>query len=276
MSQDPEPNAIQITHPHPNITLITLSRLHRRNAVNAPTADKLYAAFQDFENDPDQKIAILTGENGHQQPAFCAGYDLHTVKPSNSVPSTSPKTGQTLNSLGPMGPSRMLLSKPLIAAISGPAVAGGFELSLLADMRVIASNAFFGVFCRRWGVPLIDGGTVRLQRLIGLSRALDLTLTGRPVYAEEAMQIGLANRLAPEGTDVVEEAIKLAESLLKFPQLCMNLDRKSAYFAAYDAGSLDEALKYEYENGIEAVRAEGAAGAKRFSEGSGRHGNFKL
>lgn len=174
-----------------------------------------------------------------------------------------------------MGPSRVQISKPVICAVSGYAVAGGLELSLLGDMRVVEEDAVFGVFCRRFGVPLIDGGTVRLQAIIGLGRAMDMILTGRPVGAQEALQMGLANRVVPRGK-AVEEAMKIAESLIAFPQLCMNKDRQSAFYAAYEAKSLEDALRFEFRNGEEVLSKESLSGAKRFAGGAGRSGSFKL
>lgn len=276
------------------ITLITINRPHLRNAVNANTAKLLAEAFRRFEQDAAQKVCILTGAGGQ---AFCAGYDLHEVArspsashiadagPSSTTPggplpsrvrpvTTTDPSAPARRVLGPMGPSRMLLSKPLIAAVAGPAVAGGLELSLLADMRVCDTTAVFGVFCRRFGVPLIDGGTVRLPRVVGLGRALDMILTGRPVDAQEALAMGLANRVVARG-EAVGEAMRLARSLLAFPQACMRADRRSAYFGAFDAASLEGALQYEYEKGIEVVGKEGVPGAVRFDEGEGRGGSFK-
>lgn len=272
------------------ITLISINRPQVRNAVNAPTAKLLAEAFRRFEQDDSQKVCILTGAGGQ---AFCAGYDLHEVatspSPSHNIADSSPnpvslasrvrpvtttQPGAALQDiLGPMGPSRMLLSKPLIAAVSGPAVAGGLELSLLADMRVCDTTAIFGVFCRRWGVPLIDGGTVRLPKVVGLGRALDMILTGRPVDAQEALAMGLANRVVPKG-GVVEEARAVARSLLAFPQLCMRGDRRSAYYGVYEATSLTDALGFEYEHGIDVVEKEGVAGAANFDKGQGRGGSF--
>ncbi|KAJ4411736.1 hypothetical protein N0V82_008920 [Gnomoniopsis sp. IMI 355080] len=280
------------------ITLITINRPEVRNAVNSPTAKLLAEAFRRFETDDSQKVCILTGAGGQ---TFCAGYDLHEVAASptpspstnalhsdnnNSrtsltsrvkpVTTTDPSAELLQDILGPMGPSRMLLSKPLIAAVSGHAVAGGLELSLLADLRVCDTTAIFGVFCRRWGVPLIDGGTVRLPRVVGLGRALDMILTGRPVDAKEALAMGLANRVVPKGTDVVEEAKKVARSLLAFPQLCMRADRRSAYHGVYEARSLTDALRFEYQHGIDIVEKEGVKGAARFDKGQGRGGSFDL
>lgn len=277
------------------ITLITINRPHVRNAVNAHTAHLLAEAFQRFEKDATQKVCILTGA-GDQ--AFCAGYDLHEVARSPSTSSIADTTNMNNNTsapppssrvqpvtttdphaplpalLAPMGPSRMRLSKPLLAAVAGPAVAGGLELALLADLRVCDATAVFGVFCRRFGVPLIDGGTARLPRVVGLGRALDLILTGRPVGAREALAMGLASRVVPPG-GAVEEARRLARGLLAFPQDCMRADRRSAYFGAFDATSLEGALRYEYEKGIEVVGKESVPGAMRFDQGEGRGGSFK-
>ncbi|KAJ0103951.1 hypothetical protein J7T55_010968 [Diaporthe amygdali] len=270
------------------ITRITINRPKNRNAVNAGTARLLAESFQMFDNDDKQKVCVFTGAGGE---AFCAGYDLHEVAASSSSSSTSnigahassrvrPVTTTSPRDplsdiLGPMGPSRMLTSKPVIAAISGHAVAGGLELSLLADMRVCDTTAVLGVFCRRFGVPLVDGGTVRLPKIVGLGRALDMILTGRPVDAKEALSMGLANRVVEKGK-AVEEATALARSLLAFPQECMNLDRQSAYYSTFEASSLKEALKFEHDTGIEVVAKESVQGATRFHKGQGRGGSFEL
>ena len=255
------------------ITIIKLNRPHRRNAVNPETAHLLYDAFLAFENNPKQKVCVFAGTEG----IFCAGADLHEVAKSSetSIAETKQSNLEAVNgrNIAPMGPSRLQLRKPCIAAVSGYAVAGGLELSLIADMRVVEEDAIFGVFCRRWGVPLIDGGTVRLQAIVGLGRALDMILTGRPISANEALGMGLANRVVPKGK-ALEEAIKIAKQLTEFPQLCMNLDRRSCYYAAYEAGSFEDAMANEYANGIAAVKAEGIKGADRFSKGAGRSGSF--
>jgi enoyl-CoA hydratase/carnithine racemase len=246
------------------ITTITINRPKKRNAVDSPTAVALYNAFRAFEDDPQQKIAILTGS----QDTFCAGYDLTTVQPS-----TSSAAEVQAQSQGPMGPSRLQLSKPVIAAVAGHAVAGGLELSLLADLRVAEEGAIFGVFCRRWGVPLIDGGTVRLPMVVGLGRALDMILTGRPVEAQEAFQMGLVNRIVPPGKSL-EAAEALAHELLRFPSECMKADRNNAYYGAFDAPSFLDAMNNEYRNGLKVVDQEAVRGAAAFSSGSGRHGGF--
>lgn len=240
-------------------TLVILNRPERRNAVNAATAEQLRAAFAAFEADEDARVAVLHGAGG----AFCAGYDLRSV--AEAPPPYD------LDGPGPMGPTRTLLSKPVIAAIEGHAVAGGLELALWCDLRVASQNAVFGVFCRRWGVPLIDGGTVRLPRIVGHGRALDMILTGRPVAAEEAFAIGLADRLAPEG-GALAEALSLAERIAAFPQACLRADRLSAH-RQWDV-DLPAALRAEAAGGEAPLKAEGLAGAGRFAGGAGRAGRF--
>ncbi|XP_056440377.1 enoyl-CoA hydratase EchA19 [Gadus chalcogrammus] len=201
---------------------------------------------------------------------FCAGYDLKEL--ANHTAALKLEQDVT-KSPGPMGPSRLQLSKPLIAAVSGYAVAGGLELALLADLRVVEESAIMGVFCRRFGVPLIDGGTVRLPRLIGLSRALDLILTGRPVGAQEALAFGLANRVVPDEQGL-QVALELAEQISSFPQLCLRGDRASAIYSSYDAPSFSKAMQYEFDHGVPVVQSEAVAGAARFSSGAGRGGKF--
>lgn len=246
-----------------SITTIWMDRPERRNAVDGAMAAELRAAFEDFETDPEQRIAILAGTGG----TFCAGADLTAVGDPHRRNELDPEGGGS----GPMGPTRMRLSKPLIAAISGHSVAGGLELALLADLRVMESDAVMGVFCRRWGVPLIDGGTVRLPRVVGLGRALDMILTGRPVEAEEAQAIGLANRITEPGR-AVQAAQELAAEIANFPFECLLTDRASTY-AALDL-PLDEALRAEGAAGVPIVEREGVAGAARFNAGFGRHGVF--
>ncbi|WP_211462256.1 crotonase/enoyl-CoA hydratase family protein [Collimonas silvisoli] len=246
------------------ICTITMTRPEKRNAVDRPMAEELRLAFERFENEPALRVAVLTGAGGH----FCAGADMSAVgDPALRNELTADGSGS-----GPMGPSRMALSKPLIAAISGSAVAGGLELALLADLRVADEDAVFGVFCRRWGVPLIDGGTVRLPRLIGMGRALDLILTGRPVPAEEALAFGLVNRITPPG-GALAAAQELARLIAAFPQQCMLADRRSAY-EQWNL-PLAEALRREGAQGAPIVFAEGEAGAARFTLGAGRHGRFE-
>lgn len=239
------------------VTVVTIDRPEARNAVDRPTATALADAFRAFDADPTQSVAVLTGAAG----TFCAGADLKSfgTERANSVSTTGD---------GPMGPSRMMLGKPVIAAVEGYAVAGGIELALWCDLRVMAADAVFGVFCRRWGVPLIDGGTVRLPRLIGQSRALDLILTGREVRADEALAIGLANRVVPTGT-ARETAVALATEIARLPQTCLRLDRRSVY-EQWDR-DLDDALIAELTSGREALRADDLA-VDRFVAGEGRHG----
>jgi enoyl-CoA hydratase len=238
-----------------SVWTVVLDRPAARNAVDGPTAGALADAFREFDADPTARVAVLCGSGA----TFCAGADLRAM--SNPL-------DPDLSADAPMGPSRMTLSKPVIAAVSGYAVAGGLELALWCDLRVVESDAVLGVFCRRWGVPLIDGGTVRLPRIVGLGRALDLILTGRPVAADEALAIGLANRVvAPGQARTAAEA--LAAELAALPQACLRSDRRSVY----DAFGTDEqtALAGEFAHGS-AVLAEAAAGAARFTAGAGRHG----
>lgn len=267
---DSEPNSVVITTSSEGLTTITINRPNKRNAVNPSTSKKLYDAILTFEDDSSQKVCILTGSEG----AFCAGADLHEVAQmkdmSDAQDHLKPVDGRNQ---GPMGPSRLQVKKPIIAAVAGHAVAGGLELSLLADMRVVEEDAIFGVFCRRWGVPLIDGGTVRLPAIIGLGRALDMILTGRPVGAQEALSMGLANRVVPKGK-ALEEATNIAKQLLNYPQLCMNLDRDSCYYTVYNAKSFEDALREEFSTKVKVLNTESAAGAARFSSGAGRHGSY--
>lgn len=242
------------------ITTVIINRPEVRNAVNRATAEALAEAFRQFDSDDSASVAVLCGATG----AFCAGADLKAFAEGRG--NRVDPTGD-----GPMGPSRMLLTKPVIAAISGHAVAGGLELALWCDLRVAEEDAVLGVFCRRWGVPLIDGGTIRLPRLIGLSRALDLILTGRAVSAEEALQIGLVNRVVAKGT-ARAEAEKLAREIAAFPQICMRGDRMSAY--EQHNLSLPEALLNEFNHGLKSLAAGGREGAARFASGAGRHGSF--
>jgi enoyl-CoA hydratase/carnithine racemase len=267
-SHDEEPWAVKYEPSPTQVATITIDRAARRNAVNPATARKLYAAFLEFEIDATQKVCVFHGANG----TFCAGADLQDLAASGLTqqPHFRPVSGR---SIGPMGPSRLQIKKPVICAVSGYAVAGGLELSLLGDMRIVEEDAVFGVFCRRFGVPLIDGGTVRLQAIVGLGRAMDMILTGRAISAQEAFSMGLANRVVPIGK-AVEEATKIADMLVKFPQLCMNKDRESCYFAAYQAQSLEDALRYEFEHGEEVIAKESLDGARRFAGGQGRSGKL--
>jgi enoyl-CoA hydratase len=244
-------------------TIVTIERPERRNAVDADTADQLYQAFQAFDADEEALVGILQGRGGH----FCGGADLKAMAGGGRANRIS-RTGD----FGPMGPTRMILTKPVIAAIEGYAVAGGAELALWCDLRVFAASATFGIFCRRFGVPLVDLGTVRLPRLIGQSRAMDLILTGRPVGADEAFAVGLANRTAPDG-GALDAALDLAGQIAAHPQTCMRNDRRSVL----DQWSLDwdAATTREAELGLETLASgETAAGAARFTSGAGRHGAF--
>lgn len=258
---EPESTDTVRVEDHGPVRIVTIDRPDVRNAVDRPTADALEAAFADFDTDPDLAVAVLTGAGGH----FCAGADLKGVSEGrgNRVSAEGP---------GPMGPSRMLLSKPVIAAVEGHAVAGGLELAIWCDLRVAGADAVFGVYCRRWGVPLIDGGTVRLPRLIGQSRALDLILTGRGVDAAEAERIGLANRVVPTGA-ALDAAVELAGALATFPQRCLRSDRLSTY-EQWDH-DLDGAIVGEFRHGMGTIASgETLEGATRFADGAGRHGAF--
>jgi enoyl-CoA hydratase len=241
--------------------VVTLDRPERRNAVDGPTAAALHAAFAAFDADEGLDVAVLTGAGG----TFCAGADLKAMGEG-----TGNRIERDIAEPSPLGCTRMLLGKPVIAAVEGHAVAGGLELALWCDLRVAATDATFGVYCRRWGVPLVDGGTVRLPRLIGQSRALDMILTGRGVNGEEALAFGLANRLCAPG-EALAAALELAAALSAFPQMCLRSDRQSAY--EQWGMPLDAALGNEIEHGMGPILAgEVAAGARRFSAGAGRHG----
>jgi len=241
---------------------VVLSRPEQRNAVDRRTAEALANAFREFDADATASVAVLFGEGG----TFCAGADLKAASTGDG--NVTREDGD-----GPMGPTRMLLPKPTIAAVSGYAVAGGLELALWCDLRVVERSAQFGVFCRRWGVPLIDGGTVRLPRIVGMGRALDMILTGRPVGAEEALRIGLADRVVDDG-QCRAAAEALAEQIAGFPPLCMRADRLSAYEQA--GLPLADAIRNEFRHGVEVIRSgETLAGAQRFAGGAGRHGRFE-
>lgn len=243
------------------VTTVILSRPQVRNAVDGATAAALAEAFRDFDADPEACAAVLWGEGG----TFCAGADLKAV--STGGGNAVREAGD-----GPMGPTRMALSKPVIAAVAGHAVAGGLELSLWCDLRVAERGAIFGVYCRRWGVPLVDGGTVRLSRMLGHSHALDLILTGRGVSGDEALRMGLANRLVEPG-QALDAALQLADDLARFPQRCLRGDRLSSY-RQWDL-DLEAALVEESRIGLEVIQSgETLEGAKRFASGKGRHGRF--
>jgi enoyl-CoA hydratase len=247
------------------VAIIAINRPERRNAVDGATALELIDAFNAFDIDDSASVAILTGEGG----AFCAGADLKALAAGASGKRVAPGG---LDSPAPMGPSRLRLSKPVIAAIEGYAVAGGLELALWCDLRVMAEDATFGVFCRRFGVPLVDLGTIRLPRLIGHSRAMDLILTGRAVGAQEALAIGLTNRVAPKG-EALSHAVQLAKEIAAFPQACLRNDRLSA-LEQWDLSESD-AIDNEIARGLDTLRSgETAAGATRFTQGAGRGGSL--
>jgi enoyl-CoA hydratase len=255
------------------ITIVAINRPEARNAVNPEMADALFQAFVAFDRDPGQKVAILAGRSG----MFCAGFDLkHAAGGMDEGWFADHDLGGDFDGhndrprKGPMGPTRLAMGKPVIAAISGPAVAGGMELALWCDLRVMEQSAYMGVYCRRWGVPLIDGGTVRLPRIVGHGRAMDLILTGRKVEADESLAIGLANRVCADGA-AMQTALELARDLTKFPQACMRADRSSA-IAQWSLDSAD-ALVREWQS-AETFRSEGGAGAARFASGKGRSGDF--
>jgi len=256
-----DPSSAVLVEDRGPVRIVTINRPEVRNAVDGPTATLLAEAFHAFDDDDDLAVAVLTGAGD----TFCAGADLKGISEGrgNRVTEDGP---------GPMGPTRMLLSKPVIAAVEGFAVAGGIELAAWCDLRVAATDATFGVYCRRWGVPLVDGGTIRLPRLIGQSRALDLILTGRPVLGPEALEIGLANRLSEPG-HALDDAVTLATQIAAFPQVCLRNDRLSAY--EQWSLDLDDALRTEYHHGRESLSSgEAFEGAGRFASGEGRHGKF--
>ena len=243
------------------VATATLDRPECRNAVDGPTADRLREAFEAFEADDALKVLVLTGAGGQ----FCAGADLKAM----ADPARRNAVEPTGRAAGPMGPTRMRFTKPVIAAVEGHAVAGGLELALMCDLRIAARGAVFGVFCRRWGVPLIDGGTVRLPRIVGMGRALDMLLTGRAVAADEALSFGLVNRVVDDGR-ALATAQALAADIAAFPQACLRADRASA-LSQWDL-PLADALCAEGARGFEVVASEGLAGAARFAAGAGRHG----
>jgi enoyl-CoA hydratase len=249
------------------VMTVVIARPHAKNAVDGPTAEALAQALREFDTDPDVSVAVLAGAGG----TFCAGADLKAF--GTALAGSANPLHDDMARTAPMGPSRLLLSKPVIAAVDGYAVAGGMELALWCDLRVMEESAVFGIFCRRWGVPLIDGGTVRLPRLIGTSRALDLILTGRPVHAQEALAMGLANRIVPDGEARVQ-AQALAAEIARFPQMCLRNDRASVY--EQDGLSLEAALVNEFRHGRATLASgEAQAGAARFTQGAGRGGSFE-
>ncbi|HYF60286.1 MAG TPA: crotonase/enoyl-CoA hydratase family protein [Burkholderiaceae bacterium] len=266
---------VRIERNGPVVTIVH-ARIEARNAMDPESADALVEAFAAFEADPDATVAVLHGEGG----AFCAGWDLkyaqtladrdafrREIAEGLAIP-----MGAAPAPRGPLGPTRLELSKPVIAAVEGPAVAGGMELAMWADVRVMAEDAYFGVYCRRWGIPLLDGGTVRIPRLVGVGRAMEIILTGRKVPADEALRIGLCERVVPPGR-ARAEAEALAAEIARFPQAAVIADRRSVYEGW--GQPTREALRREWANGVEAHHREGAAGAARFAQGRGRHGDFE-
>jgi len=248
------------------------SRPQAKNAMDPESADALVEAFTAFDRDAEAAVAVLWGEGG----AFCAGWDLkygaalmENPEPLHSI--DYPLDDRKPLPRGPLGPTRLELDKPVIAAVAGPAVAGGFELALWCDVRVMEKSAYFGVYCRRWGVPLIDGGTVRLPRIVGTGRAMEIILTGRKVPADEALRIGACEHVVADGKSR-EFAEGMAHEIARFPQACVRADRRSVVMQ--QGLTVREAMRKEWYNGIPAFVAEGAAGAKRFAEGKGRHGDF--
>ncbi|MDH3753048.1 MAG: crotonase/enoyl-CoA hydratase family protein [Acidimicrobiia bacterium] len=251
------------------VLVVTINRPDVRNAVDGPTAAILYETFVDFDRDDDLSVAVLTGADG----TFCSGADLGGIIDGRANPVTDEPPDQIVGTPGPMGPTRLTLTKPSIAAVEGHAVAGGLELAVWCDLRVAATDAVFGVYCRRWGVPLVDGGTIRLPRLIGHSNAMDLILTGRGVRGDEAKQMGLVNRLVEPGR-AVTAAIELATEIAAFPQLCTRNDRTSAIQQWGD--DLGTALAREVSLGRSTLESgEALDGARRFASGEGRHGSFR-
>jgi enoyl-CoA hydratase/carnithine racemase len=247
---------------------VIMNRPEARNAVDPRTAEVLFEAFTAFDADESASVAVFWGAGG----TFCAGFDLkHASGGAAEIDDLNFPDDPAGDPRGPMGPTRLQLSKPVIAAVAGPAVAGGMELALWCDMRVMEEDAYFGIYCRRWGVPLIDGGTVRLPRLVGMGRAMDLILTGRKVEAGEALTIGLCERVVPPG-QARQAAEDLAHEIARFPQTCLRADRRSAY----DQWDMEfrAALKQEFEGGMPALKAEGVGGAARFAGGKGRGGDF--
>lgn len=253
------------------VTTVIHSRPEARNAMDPESAEALVRAFAEFDADDDASVAVFWGEGG----AFCAGWDLKHASglagKENPLAELDFPTDGSEAPRGPMGPSRMQLSKPVIAAVAGPAVAGGFELALWCDLRVLEASAYFGVYCRRWGVPLIDGGTVRLPRLVGHGRALEIIMTGRKVSAEEALRIGACEQVVEDGGSR-QAAEALAAEIARYPQGCMRADRRSVYLQ--HGLQIEDAMRSEWNNSISMLAEEGVPGASRFSSGKGRHGDF--
>jgi enoyl-CoA hydratase len=252
------------------VTTVIIDRPEARNAVDPATAEALFAAFEDFDRDPEAHVAVFYGTGN----CFCAGWDLKHASANKGeleLEELAMPTDGSQSPRGAMGPTRMELSKPVIGAIAGPALAGGMELALWCDVRVMEEGAYFGVYCRRWGIPLIDGGTVRLPRLVGVGKALEIIMTGRKVPARECYSIGLCERVVPNGK-AREAAEEMACEIARFPQECVRADRRSVYLQ--HGLPVREALKREWYNGLDALEKEGIAGAQRFVDGLGRHGEY--
>lgn len=250
------------------VRIVEIDRPEVRNAVDGPTAALLYEAFREFDRDDSVSVAVLSGRGG----TFCAGADLRGIGEGRANPVVRVDADGIIGSMGPMGPTRLELAKPVVAAIEGHAVAGGLELAVWADLRVMARDAVLGVFCRRWGVPLVDGGTVRLARIVGQGRASDMILTGREVTAGEAERIGLATEVCEPG-HALDRSIALAQRIAAFPQTCLRSDRLS--LSRQWGSGLGEALSFETETGLDVIASgETAEGARRFVDGAGRHGRF--
>jgi len=252
-----------------HIMTIGINRPEKRNCVNTETAEHLKEAFHDFETDDDMYCAVLHGLGG----TFCAGYDLEEL--SELEEDLANKIAEILMDQGPMGPTKMTINKPIIAAVNGFCVAGGLELAIMCDLRVVEESSKLGFLNRRFGVPLIDGGTVRLPELIGLSRAMDLILTGRMIEPKEALDWGLANRVVSTGT-AFGQAVNLAKEIVKFPQECLRADRESALHATFSSQNIDEAMSFESENSAQVLTTEAIIGAKKFTAGLGRSGKFNV
>jgi len=269
ITKEPEPLVLVEKMEGLHIMTIGINRPDKRNCVNTQTAEDLKMAFHDFETDDEMYCAVLHGLGGN----FCAGYDLEEL--SELEEDLANKIAEILMDQGPMGPTKMQINKPMIAAVNGYCVAGGLELAIMCDLRVVEENSKLGFLNRRFGVPLIDGGTVRLPELIGMSRAMDLILTGRLVDPKEALDWGLANRVVTTGT-AFGQAVNLAKEIVKFPQECLRADRESAIHATYSANSLEAALSFESENSAQVLTTEAIIGAKKFTAGLGRSGKFNV
>jgi len=271
VTETPEPEVLIEKLDSLHIMTIGINRPDKRNCVNTTTSEELKLAFQDFEEDDTMYCCVFHGLGGN----FCAGYDLDELADLKDEGHFANKIAEILMDQGPMGPTRMELSKPVIAAVNGYCVAGGLELALMCDLRVVEENSKMGFLNRRFGVPLIDGGTVRLPALIGVSRAMDLILTGRMIEAKEAHEIGLANRVVSTGTGY-GQAVNLAKELVKFPQACLRADRTSALHAIYSGKTVEDDMSFESQNAAHVLTTEAVAGAKKFMSGMGRSGKFNV